>query len=67
MSDSQNALGGVMGTRTRKAWMIISKTQPVVRAANYPIYWDKKVALKEAIRLGGKVVICYVSWSTDLS
>ncbi len=56
-----------MNLHTKKAWMIISKTQPIVRAANYPIYWNKKVALKEAIRFGGKVVRCDVSWSTDLS
>jgi len=45
-----------------KGWMVLAKTQPKVYCANYPIYWRKDVADKEAEKFGGTVVRCEVRW-----
>lgn len=45
-----------------KAWMVLAKTQPKVYCANYPIYWRKDIADKEAQKFGGTVVRCEVRW-----
>jgi len=45
-----------------KAWMVLAKTKPKVYCANYPIYWRKDIADKEAEKFGGTVVRCEVRW-----
>lgn len=45
-----------------KAWMVLTKTQPKVYCANYPIFWSKDVAYREAEKFGGTVVRCEVRW-----
>lgn len=52
----------VENKKITKAWMVLAKTQPKVYCANYPIYWRKDVADKEAKKFGGTVVRCDVRW-----
>jgi len=49
-------------SRSAKAWMVLAKTQPKVYCANYPIYWRKDIADKEAEKFGGTVARCEVRW-----
>lgn len=49
--------------RSRRFWMVISQTNPVVISAQLPIYWLKKVAQAEAEKHGGKVVAVDCCWT----
>ena len=43
-------------------WIIIKKTQPICKDAQYPIYYLKKIALQEAEKFGGTVHKVWLTW-----
>lgn len=61
--NQQPPLQKVSVRRSRRFWMVISQTNPVLLNERLPIYRLKKVAQAQADEYGGKVVAVDCFWT----